>query len=152
MFSDSNQKIPTTTITLSECKGARRAVNSQRPHCFELILKTGFLQLAAPDEYVASDWLQTLVQSASGLFEMQEKHKTLGCTIVITSNHIITLRENFEAPLRRMNISGKEATQCGTLPEMENKKMSISSNVSESFNEVIDFCILNPIHPIGIVN
>lgn len=126
------------TISLSECKGARRAVTSQRPHCFELILKTGFLQLAAPDEYVASDWLQTLVQSASGLFEMQEKHKTLGCTIVITSNHIITLRENFDAPLRRMNMSGKDA-HFNALPESETKKLIISSNVSEIFNEVIRF-------------
>lgn len=74
-----------------------------RPHCFEIFLKTGRLQLAAPDEYVASEWLQSLVQSASGLFELQEKHLTLGCTLVMTSNHLITLREDFTAPLRRVN-------------------------------------------------
>lgn len=34
---------------------------------------------------------------------MQEKHKTLGCTLVMTENHLITLREDFRAPLRRIN-------------------------------------------------
>lgn len=130
MFSDSNQKLPSMTINLSECKGARRAVNSPRPHCFELILKTGFLQLAAPDEYVASDWLQTLVQSASGLFEMQEKHKTLGCTIVITSNHLITLRENFEAPLRRLNSIEQDAPRQIAIGNTT-RKLSMSTNMSE---------------------
>lgn len=118
------------TINLSECKGARRAITSPRPHCFELILKTGFLQLAAPDEYVASDWLQTLVQSASGLFEMQEKHKTLGCTIVITSNHLITLRENFEAPLRRLNSIEQDLPRQIAIGNTT-RKLSLSTNMSE---------------------
>lgn len=135
MFPDSNQKLPSLTICLSECKGARRASNSPRPHCFELILKTGFLQLAAPDEYVASDWLQSLVQSASGLFEMQEKHKTLGCTIVITSNHLITLRENFEAPLRRMNAIEADASTQLTVANMT-RKLSVSTNLSDTCSNI----------------
>lgn len=101
LFNDSTQKIPSWAVALSECQGARRSVNASRPHCFELLLRTGALQLAAPDEYVASDWLQGLVQSASGLFEYVERHKTLGCTLVMTSNHLITLREDFSSPLRR---------------------------------------------------
>lgn len=67
MFNDAHQKLPNLAIALFECKGARRAVKSTRPHCFELLLKTGFMQLAAPDEYVASEWLQALVQAASGV-------------------------------------------------------------------------------------
>ena len=67
MFNDSHQKIPTMVLALPECKGARRAVIANRPHCFELLLKTGFMQLAAPDEYVASEWLQALLQAASGV-------------------------------------------------------------------------------------
>lgn len=67
MFNDALQKIPSMVIALYECKGARRAAISNRPHCFELLLKTGFMQLAAPDEYVASEWLQALVQAASGV-------------------------------------------------------------------------------------
>lgn len=68
MFNDSQQKLPNLAIALqSECKGVRRAAKSCRPHCFELMLKTGIIQLAAPDEYVASEWLQGLVQSASGV-------------------------------------------------------------------------------------
>lgn len=67
MFNDAHQKLPNLAIALYECKGARRAAKSTRPHCFELLLKTGFMQLAAPDEYVASEWLQALVQAASGV-------------------------------------------------------------------------------------
>lgn len=33
---------------------------------------------------------------------MQEKHKTLGCTLVVTQNHLITLREDFLSPLRKI--------------------------------------------------
>lgn len=33
---------------------------------------------------------------------MQEKHKTLGCTLVVTQNHLITLREDFSSPLRKV--------------------------------------------------
>uniref|UniRef100_A0A6B2EHW4 Putative pleckstrin similarity domain protein n=1 Tax=Phlebotomus kandelakii TaxID=1109342 RepID=A0A6B2EHW4_9DIPT len=111
MFSDAALKIPSWAIALTECQGARRAVNTTRPHCFELMLRTGTLQLAAPDEYVASEWLQALVQSASGLFEMQERHATLGCTLIMTSNHLITMREDFAAPLRRVNVCPKSPSK-----------------------------------------
>lgn len=67
LFADASQKLPTWAVALAECQGARRSVNSGRPYCFELLLRTGALQLAAPDEYVASDWLQALVQAASGV-------------------------------------------------------------------------------------
>lgn len=67
MFNDAQHRIPSLVIGMYECKGARRAATSSRPHCFELMLKAGFMQLAAPDEYVASDWLQALVQAASGV-------------------------------------------------------------------------------------
>lgn len=67
MFNDSTQKLPTWAMALAECQGARRAVKTGRPHCFEILLKHEVLQLAAPDEYVASEWLQALVQTASGV-------------------------------------------------------------------------------------
>lgn len=135
MFADANKKLPSMVIALSECKGARRAVNSPRPHCFEIMLKSGILQLAAPDEYVASEWLQTLVQSASGLFELQEKHKTLGCTLVITSNHLITLREDFSSPLRRLNSTGYITATPKPPKECSSRKLSIST-MSDTFNDV----------------
>lgn len=48
----------------------------------------------------------------SQLFEMQEKHKTLGCSLIVTQNHLITLREDFSAPLRQINKSpNKSNTQ-----------------------------------------
>lgn len=60
-------------MALAECQGARRAIKSARPHCFEIMLKGELLQMAAPDEYVASEWLQALLQSASGV--SSEMHK-----------------------------------------------------------------------------
>lgn len=125
MFHDASEKIPITAMSLSECQGARRLMTVGRPHCFELLLKTGPLQLAAPDEYVASEWLQGLVQSASGLFEMQEKHSTLGCTLIMTPNHLITLREDFQAPLRRMNLNKV------TTPNKELTNLDIFDTISD---------------------
>lgn len=144
MFADSNKKLPSMVIALSDCKGARRASSAPRPHCFEIMLQTGVLQLAAPDEYVASEWLISVVQSASGLYANQERHKTLGCTLVITSNHLITLREDFSSPLRRLNSKGTVSPAI-TRPYKENaykenthsdRKMSFSTVSDITFNDV----------------
>lgn len=83
MFNDSTQKIPSWAMALAECQGARRAVKAQRPHCFEIMLKNKMLlQLAAPDEYVASEWLQALLQSASGVsFLFKRKNLPIYLTI-----------------------------------------------------------------------
>ncbi|XP_040171305.1 uncharacterized protein LOC120904891 isoform X2 [Anopheles arabiensis] len=131
LFADASQKLPTWAVALAECQGARRSVNSGRPYCFELLLRTGALQLAAPDEYVASDWLQALVQAASGLFEMQERRRTLGCTLIMTSNHLLTLREDFSAPLRRN-------TSYSTVGEISNP--SSTSNASMQ----LQLCLSSP--------
>lgn len=161
MFNDAQQKLPNLAIALFECKGARRATKSTRPHCFELLLKNGFMQLAAPDEYVASEWLQCLVQAASGvsspekicvkrlivslaiffifpqLFEMQERHKTLGCTLVMTSNHLITLREDFTAPLRRVNAVTSGVNAIMSPPKgPTTRKLSTSTITTDTMNDV----------------
>jgi hypothetical protein len=104
LFNDSTHKIPSWAVTLpNECQGARRCTTSNRPHCFEILLRSGSLQLAAPDEYVCSEWLQSVVQAASRcLNDIDEKPKTLGCTLIMTENHLITLREDFSSPLRRI--------------------------------------------------
>lgn len=144
MFADSNKKLPSMVIALADCKGARRTFTSARPHCFEIMLKTSTLQLAAPDEYVSSEWLQAVVQSASGLFENQERHKTLGCTLVITSNHLITLREDFSSPLRRLNSKGILSSPIISVQPskesiMNDRKMSISTISDSTFNDVSFF-------------
>lgn len=35
---------------------------------------------------------------------MQAKYKTLGCTLVVTQNYLITLREDFSAPLKQWHM------------------------------------------------
>lgn len=49
------------------CQGARRFYHYSRPHTFQIMVDGTVLYLAAPDEYVASDWLQALVHAASGV-------------------------------------------------------------------------------------
>uniref|UniRef100_A0A182PC33 PH domain-containing protein n=1 Tax=Anopheles epiroticus TaxID=199890 RepID=A0A182PC33_9DIPT len=137
LFSDASQKLPTWAVALAECQGARRSVNSGRPYCFELLLRTGALQLAAPDEYVASDWLQALVQAASGLFEMQERRRTLGCTLIMTSNHLLTLREDFSAPLRR-NTSYSTAGEISNPSSAPNASMQLQLCLSSPSKENIN--------------
>lgn len=41
---------------------------------------------------------------------MQAKHKTLGCTLVVTQNYLVTLREDFTAPLRQWQMIKKSET------------------------------------------
>lgn len=76
---DQTHRLPSLVLPLSNgyCLGAHRlSPHLSRPHTFELQLNCGIaeggniirkLQLAAADEYEASDWLQALVQSASGV-------------------------------------------------------------------------------------
>lgn len=46
LFNDSTQKIPSWAVSLpNECQGARRCTNSSRPHCFEILLRSGSLQV-----------------------------------------------------------------------------------------------------------
>jgi len=40
---------------------------------------------------------------------MENKHKTLGCSLILTENHLITFREDFNSPLQQF----KQA-KCGT--------------------------------------
>ncbi|XP_052866979.1 uncharacterized protein LOC128273103 [Anopheles cruzii] len=128
LFGDASQKLPTWAVALAECQGARRSVSSGRPYCFELLLRTGALQLAAPDEYVASDWLQALVQAASGLFEVQERRRTLGCTLIMTSNHLLTLREDFSAPLRRSTAIGNGGEISQPSPSSSSQQILLSNS------------------------
>lgn len=142
LFNDSLQKIPSWAVCLpKECQGARRCVTSNRPHCFEILLRTGALQLAAPDEYVASDWLQSVIQAASGFFEMEERQKTLGCTLIMTENHLLTLREDFSSPLRRVApqhpliMSPSSAACKENIDPCPSRKMS-SSTILDTSSEV----------------
>lgn len=62
------------------------------------------------------------------LFEMQEKHKTLGCTLVVTQNHLITLREDFSAPLRKLKDDDEE----------KNKPQSTKDSLATNTTKVED--------------
>lgn len=145
LFNDSYQKLPTWAVALAECQGARRANKTGRPHCFELLLRTGSLQLAAPDEYVASEWLQALVQAASGLFEMQDRHKSLGCTLVMTNNHLITLREDFSSPLKRNSTLTPSTSGTFSSPPLKenidpNSQKKGNFNFHQVMNRFTDDC------------
>lgn len=127
---DTSAKLPSWAVTLTECQGVRRMHNAGRPHCFELLLKAGALQLAGSDEYAASDWMQALVQSASGLFELEEKRSHYGCTLVLTSSHIITLREDFTEPLKR--VSSQKAVMAPEPRSSSSSSLSVDEAAATS--------------------
>ncbi|XP_014226949.2 pleckstrin homology domain-containing family M member 2 [Trichogramma pretiosum] len=108
MFTDSNQRLPKRAIPLKGglCMGCRRIPNSHRPHTFEILLKPNkAYQFAAPDEYVASEWLQSFVQSASGLYDCSEKRDPLPCSLVVTTKHMVTMKEVFSGTQRGQTLS-----------------------------------------------
>jgi len=108
MFTDSNQRLPKRAIPLKGglCQGCRRIPNSHRPHTFEILLKPNkSYQFAAPDEYVASEWLQSFVQSASGLFDSTEKKEPLPCSLITTTKHLVAMKEVHPGTQRGQTLS-----------------------------------------------
>ncbi|XP_020280133.1 pleckstrin homology domain-containing family M member 2 [Pseudomyrmex gracilis] len=108
MFTDSNQRLPKRAIPLKGglCQGCRRIPNSHRPHTFEILLKPNkSYQFAAPDEYVASEWLQSFVQSASGLFDCMEKKEPLPCSLITTTKHLVAMKEVHPGMQRGQTLS-----------------------------------------------
>lgn len=108
MFTDANQRLPKRAIPLKGglCQGCRRIPNSHRPHTFEILLKPNkAFQFAAPDEYVASEWLQSFVQSASGLFDITEKREPLPCSLITTTKHLVAMKEVFPGKQRGETLS-----------------------------------------------
>ncbi|XP_014479663.1 PREDICTED: pleckstrin homology domain-containing family M member 2 [Dinoponera quadriceps] len=108
MFTDSNQRLPKRAIPLKGglCQGCRRIPNSHRPHTFEILLKPNkSYQFAAPDEYVASEWLQSFVQSASGLFDSSEKREPLPCSLITTTGHLVAMKEVHPGTQRGQTLS-----------------------------------------------
>lgn len=108
MFADSNQRLPKRAIPLKGglCQGCRRIPNSHRPHTFEILLKPNkSYQFAAPDEYVASEWLQSFVQSASGLFDSTEKREPLPCSLITTTKHLVAMKEVHPGTQRGQTLS-----------------------------------------------
>ncbi|KAJ8687505.1 hypothetical protein QAD02_023299 [Eretmocerus hayati] len=115
MFTDNNQRLPKRAIPLKGglCQGCRRIPNSHRPHTFEILLKPNkAYQFAAPDEYVASEWLQSFVQSASGLFDCAERREPLACSLVLTSKHLIAMKEALLCRQRGQTLS------CATIEDL----------------------------------
>lgn len=108
MFTDSSQRLPKRAIPLKGglCQGCRRIPNSHRPHTFEILLKPNkSFQFAAPDEYVASEWLQSFVQSASGLFDGGEESCPMPCSLIATTNHLVAMKEVFPGTQRGQTLS-----------------------------------------------
>lgn len=80
------------------------------------------------------------------LFELQDRHKTLGCTLILTSNHVITMLEDFTAPLRRLNSQTNTATvsprkntliDTPSITSISRKLSSSSTIITNDMNDVI---------------
>lgn len=111
MLSAPSNRVPMRVLPLinGACEGARR-VFSARPHTFQLIVNGSALQLAAPDEYVASDWLQALIHAASGNYNVKERNPASSCSLLMTSDHILAVREAFPCNILSNSLPKSEHT------------------------------------------
>lgn len=147
MLSSASNRVPMMVYPLinGACQGARRLPNSTRPHTFQIIVNGKSLQLAAPDEYVASEWLQALIHAANGvsfpsnfatqyshyimiLFQTHYKDKliTQSCSLLMTTEHILTVREAFPCTVQSLFsddleqelINGPQALSCASILDL----------------------------------
>ncbi|XP_022918977.2 uncharacterized protein [Onthophagus taurus] len=127
MLSSPSHRVPMRVLPLinGACQGARRIHNYPRPHTFQLNIGGTTLHLAAPDEYVASDWLQALVHAASGTYTAKERHLAQSCSLLLTSEHILAVREAFPCNIssaisKGMHepIKGAQALSCAAISDI----------------------------------
>ncbi|KAJ8920684.1 hypothetical protein NQ315_004823 [Exocentrus adspersus] len=128
MLSSASQRVPMRVFPLinGSCQGARRILSSHRPHTFQLIVEGKSLLLAAPDEYVASEWLQELIHAASGTYNNRDKNLTQSCSLLMTSDHILTVREAFPCMVNSLlpaksqhdPIKGTRALSCASIIDL----------------------------------
>ncbi|KAF4531113.1 hypothetical protein B566_EDAN011138 [Ephemera danica] len=101
IFGDEVERDPQMVLSLVRCQGCHRSLQAERPHTFEIICGRGSapLQLAAADEYEASDWLQALLQAASGPVKPVKATKRLElCGLIVSSGHLLTFSVDQEVP------------------------------------------------------
>jgi pleckstrin family protein M 2 len=128
MLSSASQRVPMRVFPLinGSCQGAQRVFNCPRPHTFQLMIEGKTLHLAAPDEYVASDWLQCLVHAASGGYNQREKMLTQSCSLLMTTDHILTVREAFPCTIssllpsknQHQPIKGPQVLSCAAIVDL----------------------------------
>lgn len=127
MLSSPSHRVPMRVLPLinGACQGASRVYNCPRPHTFQLIVGSVNLHLAAPDEYVASEWLQALVHAASGTNNHREKVVAQSCSLLMTSEHILTVREAFPCTLSLPQymkphnpIKGTQTLSCAAISDI----------------------------------
>lgn len=127
MLSSASNRVPMMVYPLinGACQGARRLPNSPRPHTFQIIINGKNLQLAAPDEYVASEWLQALIHAANGT-HYKDKLVTQSCSLLMTTEHILTVREAFPCTVQSLLldemeqelIRGPQALSCASILDL----------------------------------
>ncbi|XP_044731232.1 serine-rich adhesin for platelets [Chrysoperla carnea] len=166
MFTSPTTRIPIKVIQLydGECYGVHRTPPRPRPHTFELFTKTESLEFAASDEYEASDWLQVFVQSASGTQilneikptqkeEQNQESTTSACSLILTSEHLVTVREcfNFNAQNQKQDThqstsqhqdGGVQTLSCAAISDLTSFKIPSSTSSAANDDEQQSWCIL----------
>ncbi|KAB0797328.1 hypothetical protein PPYR_08322 [Photinus pyralis] len=128
MLSSPSHRLPMRVLPLinGACQGAWRIYNCSRPHTFQVQVGLTTLHLAAPDEYVASEWLQALVHAASKTYNHREKLPAQSCSLLMTSDHILSVREAFPCTLNsslslrdaHIPIKGAQALSCAAIADI----------------------------------
>ncbi|KAF5277776.1 hypothetical protein FQR65_LT03756 [Abscondita terminalis] len=128
MLSSPSHRLPMRVLPLinGSCQGAWRIYNCNRPHTFQVQVGNTTLHLAAPDEYVASEWLQALVHAASKTYNHREKFPAQSCSLLMSSDHILCIREAFPCSLSsslgmkdlHQPIKGAQAVSCAAIADI----------------------------------
>ncbi|KAK5646949.1 hypothetical protein RI129_005413 [Pyrocoelia pectoralis] len=128
MLSSPSHRLPMRVLPLinGACQGAWRIYNCTRPHTFQVQVGSTTLHLAAPDEYVASEWLQALVHAASKTYNHRERLPAQSCSLLMTSDHILSVREAFPCTLSsslslrdvHQPIKGAQALSCAAIADI----------------------------------
>ncbi|XP_018319381.1 uncharacterized protein LOC108732885 [Agrilus planipennis] len=124
MLSSPTHRLPMRVLPLinGNCQGARRTYNPNRPHTFQLQVGATTLMLAAPDEYIASEWLQVLVLAASKTYMHKDKISAQSCSLLMTGEHILTVREAFPYTINNGSshqpIKGTQVLSCASISDL----------------------------------
>ena len=106
IYNDKNDSKPTLFLQVGgeDCTGCRRATDTDRDHCIQIIKSDGSsVQLALASGLEASDWLQSLCQVVAEGLDMKQTEKTgcMSCCLVLSPQKILMCHEDLQSSFYR---------------------------------------------------
>ncbi|XP_063409233.1 pleckstrin homology domain-containing family M member 2-like isoform X1 [Mytilus trossulus] len=106
IYNDKNDSKPVLFVQIGgeECSGCRRAKDTDRDHCIQIIKSDeSSIQLALASGLEASDWLQSLCQAvAEGIdSKVTEKMGCMACCLVMSQHKLLMCHEDLQSSFYR---------------------------------------------------